>query len=180
MNQRDIWRSLLGNRWRIKNIKESNCLNENQVAEVIYETGKEHKLRYDVSTSVPEEDLAFGIQLYAAIHSCPDHLVEAAKIFHFFETLISNKTLNTVVAATMQNIQPNADENIKDFTAVNIWYERLDERYNFSLGPVVLPLLTSDSLERLKSLDPPYLKDLEAKINGDNNMSALFGNEFDI
>ena len=71
-----------------------------------------------------DDDIAFGIQLYSVVHYCPDHLVEAAKLFHFFENLIYNHSLDTVVVATMNTIQPKASDSIKDFAAVNMWYER--------------------------------------------------------
>merc|ERR1711963_1129182 len=77
-----------------------------------------------------------------------------------FESLITSENLNAVVAATMHDIQPRAGDNIKDFTAINMWYQRLDERYNFFLGPNILPLLTSDSLTQLGTLDPPFLQNL--------------------
>ena len=91
-----------------------------------------------------------------------------------FESLLTNHSLNTVVAATMENIQPRAGDNIKDFTAINMWYERLGERYNFSLGSNVLPLLTSDDLEQLDTLDPPYLQQHQDVFN-EHKMSELFG-----
>ena len=95
----------------------------------------------------------------------------------FVEHLLSNPNLNTAVAATLHSIQPNADEDTLDFTAMNMWYERLDKRYNFSLGPVVLPLLASENLTQLASLDPPYLKDYKAIINeeGHANVSTIYG-----
>ena len=73
----------------------------------------------------------------------------------------------------MRNIQPMAGDNIKDFTAINMWYERLDERYNFSLGSVIHPLLDSESLLELKMLKPPFMK----KINNTTkaNRSAVSG-----
>ena len=130
--------------------------------------------RLPLSTWVPEEDLSSGTQLYATIYYCPSYLVEAAKLSYFFESLLANHNLNTVVAATMNNIQPRAGDNIKDFTAVNMWYERLNQKYNFSVGPVLLPLLTSDNLEQIAKLDPPCLKDYTAKIN-ENRMVTIFG-----
>ena len=177
----DIWNALLKTRWSIEYLQGSGCLTESQVAEVIYRIGQELKLKYGFNTWIPEEDLTFGTQLYAAMHYCPSHLVEAAKLSHFFESLLlANHNLNTVVAATMNSIQPRAGESIEDFTAVNMWYERLDKRYNFSFGPVILPLLTADNLEQLARLDPPYLRDYRAKIN-EQNMSAFFGkNEIEI
>ena len=66
----------------------------------------------------------------------------------------------------MHNIRPRAGDNIKDFTAINMWYQRLDVRYNVSLGPNVLGLLTSENLTQLTALDPPYLYDSEPAKDG--------------
>ena len=94
-----------------------------------------------------------------------------------FESLITNETLNTVVAATMHNIQPRADDNMKDFTAINMWYQRLDERYNFSLGSAVLPLMATDNLAELANLEPPYLEGYKELYTGGpvDNISSVFG-----
>ena len=121
-----------------------------------------------------KEDIRFITELFSAIHYCPENLIEAAKLSKLFESLITNENLNTVVAATMHNIQPRAGDNIKDFTAINMWYQRLDERYNFSLGPNILHLMTTDSLTHLTDLDPPFLKD-HRKVLGANNTSLAFG-----
>ena len=147
------------------------------ISEVIYKTGQDLRLKYDWDPWISEEDLALGIELYSVLLYCPEQLVEAAKLSAMFESLLTNHNLNTVVAATMENIQPRAGDNIKDFTAINMWYERLDERYNFSLGPNIVPLLTSDNLAHLASLDPPYLKDHKASIDGRQygNISTLSG-----
>ena len=59
----------------------------------------------------------------------------------------------------MHNIQPRAGDNIKDFTAINMWYQRLDERYNFSLGNNIFPLMTTKDLELFTALDPPFFED---------------------
>ena len=82
--------------------------------------------------------------------------------------------MNTVMAATLCNIQPMAGDNIKDFSAINMWYKRLDTRYNFSLGPVILPLLNTDNLTQLAKLDPPYLKDFKAN-SEEHQLEAPFG-----
>merc|ERR1712004_647379 len=100
--------------------------------------------------------MAFGIELYSALYYCPEELVEAAKLSKFFESLITNENLNTVVAATMHNIQPRAGDNIKDFTAINMWYQRMDERYNFSLGEAILPLMTTDDMKQMEKFTPPF------------------------
>ena len=90
--------------------------------------------------------------------------MEAAKLSFFFKTLLTSHSLNTVVAATMHNIQPRAGDNIEDFTAINMWYERLDERYNFSLASKILPLLTTNDVEQLEALDPPYMTEYKQDI----------------
>ena len=139
-------------------LKTNSCLSEIQVAEVIVKTGQDLKLKYGWNLWIPEEDMRLGTELFSAIHYCPEHLIEAAKLSKLFKSLISTENLNTVVAATMHNIQPRAGDNIKDFTAINMWYQRLDERYNFSLGSALPSLMTSDELKRLEILEPPFLK----------------------
>ena len=135
-------------------------MNESQRIDVIYKTAQDLKIDYDTNLWIAEDDLKLGIELFSALHYCPEHLVEAAKLSKLFDSLITNENLNTVVAATMHNIQPRAGDNIKDFTAINMWYQRLDERYNFSFGPNILPLMTADCLTQLEALNPPFLQNL--------------------
>ena len=89
--------------------------------------------------------------------------MEAAKLSVFYSDLWRNYAyrpvnLKTVVAATFHNMQPRSGDNIRDFTAINMWYERREKRYNLSLGGNILGLMTADSLAHLAMLDPPYLK----------------------
>ena len=141
---------------------------------MIGKTAHDLGLGHGVSYCVPDEDLALGMELYSVPHMCPPRSLEAAKLSEFFNSLVANHSLNTIVAATMHNIQPA--DNLIDFSAINMWYERLDKRYNFSLGPAILPMLTSATLLELSKLDPPYLKDYE-NLNEQNydNFSSLFG-----
>ena len=158
----EVWKTLLRHRWD-SDFLETNapCLDENQIFEVIYKTALNLKINYGYHW-ISEEGLRLGTELFSAIHYCPETLIEAAKLSKLFESLITNENLNTVVAATMHNIQPRAGDNIKDFTAINMWYQRLDERYNFSLGPNILPLMTTDSLIKLTDVESPFLQ----KYNG--------------
>ena len=133
--------------------KQISLLSEDQVAEVVYRTGQDLNIGYDWNNWVPEADIDFGIQIYSILFYCPPaNLIEAAKLSKLFDSLITNENLNTVVAATMHNIQPRAGDNIKDFTAINMWYQRLDERYNFSLGKAILPLMTPSNLKQMETL----------------------------
>ena len=172
VDEKDVWKSLLRNRWSSEIIRNSPCLTEEQEFNVILKTTRELNLDFGVSRCVPGEDLAFGKELYSVV-KCPFHVSEAAKLSQFFEHLLSsNNSLNTVLASTLRNTQPMAGNNLKDFTAINMWYERLDTRYSLSLGPVILPMLTTDNLTLLAKLDPPYLKDFKASI-GENNLSTF-------
>ena len=87
---------------------------------MIFNTGKELKLAYDYFSWNPEDDMSFGIELYSVLQ-CPNHLVEAAKLLFFYEHLLMKleSNVNTVVAATLHNLQPMANDTIVDFTAMN-------------------------------------------------------------
>ena len=175
----DILEIFLKNKWSKRIEEDFACLSENEVAELIYDSGKELNLKYDWDAWISAEDLADGTELYSVIHNCQSTLVEAAKLSAFFESLLSNNQsmLTTVVASTMHNLQPWAGHNIKDFTAMNMWYKRLDKMYNFSLESAILGLLKTDNLTQLMSLNPPYLQEFETKINeqGVSNIASLFG-----
>ena len=78
-------------------------------------------------------------------------------MFSIQQTAEGTADLSNIIAATVHNIQPRVGDNIRDFTAINMWYDLLDKRYNFSLGLSILGLMTSDNLIDLTKLDPPYL-----------------------
>ena len=174
VDEKDVWKSLLKHRWSSEIIKDSPCLDEEQEYDVILKTAQELNLDHGANTWIPEEDLALGKELYSII-KCQFPVAEEAKLSQLFKHLVTNYSLSTVVASTLHNIQPMARDNIKDFTAINMWYERLDKRYNFSLGPVVLPLLKTDTLTQLVKLDPPYMKDFKARVDELDSLSTIFG-----
>ena len=177
IDESKIWETSLKHKWEVEALQTKDCLNENQVAEVIFKIGEELNLTYDWNEWIPEEeDLRLAVELYAALHNCSDKLKEAAKLSEFYESLLTNENLNTVMTATMHNIPPRAGDNIKDFTTINMWYQRLDERYNFSLGSKILPLMTTKILTQTVALDPPFLRKYEG-INDSlqNDISANVG-----
>ena len=156
-----VWEVLLKHRWDKETVKHSKCLDESQIAKVIFNVIQELGLEYTSNTWLPQEDLTLGTEFYSALYYCPDHLLEAARLSVFFESLISSHSLRTVVAATMHNIQPRAADRIRDFTAINNWYRYLDDRFNLSLGPAIFNLFTSEELAKLTALQPPFLDDKE-------------------
>ena len=176
VDEKDVWKSLLKQRWTSDIIKDSPCLSEDQEYDVILKTAQALNLDNGKNTWVSEEDMAFGKELLYII-KCQFPVVEAAKLSQFFKHLLNNQNLNTVVASTLRNIQPMAGDNINDFSAINMWYEKLDTRYNFSFGQVVLPMQKTDTLTQLAKADPPYLKDIKTSIDERqfDNISAAFG-----
>ena len=156
-----VWEVLLKHRWDKETLKHSKCLDELQIAGVVFKAIQELGLEYTSDAWLREEDLSLGTEFYSALYYCPDHLLEAARLSVFFESLISSHSLRTVVAATMHNIQPRAADRIRDFTAINNWYRFLDGRFNLSLGPAIFNIFTSEELAKLGALQPPFLDDKE-------------------
>ena len=117
-----IWQILSRHRWSADILKwNSGCLNDSQITEVIKGTGEALNLRFGPNvTWIPEEDLPFVIELYSTLQHCPDHLKEAAQLSVFFESLVTEHNLNTVVASTMHNVQPRVGDNIRDLTSISL------------------------------------------------------------
>ena len=90
-----------------------------------------------------------------------------------FESLLTNENLNTVVAATMHNIQPRAGDNIKDFTAINMWYKK---GTTSPLDQTSSPLMTTEGLNQLADLDPTFMKDPK-KGHQEGNISQALGRQ---
>ena len=85
-----------------------------------------------------------------AIDGCPSYLLEAMQetmqLSVFFENILTNHNLETVVAATLQSIQQR-----KDLTTMTLWYKQLEQRYNFSLSSVIFGTMASHDLYQLKT-----------------------------
>ena len=163
IDDKDIWNSVLSQRWTSDVFdQESPCIDESKIYQVIVKAAQELNLTIGLNGWIPEGDLIFGAKLYSLINYCPAHLVEAAKLSVFFESLLVNQSLETMVLATINSIQPRAGDTIKDFTSINMWYEKLDEKFNFSIGPIIVALSTANQLTQLEQLDPPFLKNVSA------------------
>ena len=96
-----VLKTVLKHRWDIEILKTNSCLNDGQLFEVIYKVGQDLNLinGSNLWSWIHDEDLSFGIELFSALHYCPEKLIEAAKLSKLFESLITNHSLNTVVAA---------------------------------------------------------------------------------
>ena len=72
---------------------------------------------------------------------------------------MANHSLETLVASTLNNIQPRVGDKLDDLTAMNMWFEYLDKKLNFSLGPLLVGLSSTSKLKKLQELDPPFLRE---------------------
>ena len=63
--------------------------------------------------------------------------------------LLSDHSLETLVASTLNNLQPRVGDKLDDLTAMNMWFEHLDKKLNFSLGPLVAGLSSTSQLKKL-------------------------------
>ena len=158
ISENDMWAVVLEHRWSSGILsQESPCLKGDKVHQLILDIAHDQNLTIWLDGWIPDADLILGTKLLVVILHCPDHLVEAAKLSFFFKTLLTNHSLETVVAATMNSIQPRAGDTIQDFTAVNMWYDRLNQMYNFSIFPIIAALSTNSHLGQLRNLEPPYM-----------------------
>ena len=154
----DLRITTLKQRWGLDNLKSSPCLNDVAITEQIDQIKTKLNLDYKEYDWIPDEDLEVGLELYSYLHYCQSQVVEAAQLSVFFEALLSNHRFGTLVASTMNNIQPRVGHNLLDLTPMNMWFEHLDEKLNFSLGPLLIALSTTKELKRLKVVDPPFLR----------------------
>ena len=178
----DLRQVILRQRWSHE-ILEQPCLDEVLgVNRVINKVKKQLNLDFKEYSQFSDEDLELCLEFYSYLHYCQSQVVEAAQLSIFFEDLLTNHNLGTLVASTMNNLQPRVGDNLTDLTAMNMWFERLDKMYNFSLGPVILPLLKTDNLTQLAKLDPPYLKDFKTSIDDNQlgNITKFFGKTFNM
>ena len=174
-----MWAVVLRHRWSSGILsRESPCLKEDKVHQLIVDIVHDQNLTIWLNGWIPDADLILGTKLFAVILHCPDHLVEAAKLSLFFKTMLTNHSLESVVAATMNSIQPRAGDTIQDFSTVNMWYDRLDQMYNFSIFPIIAALSTNSQLGQLRNLEPPFLKATNGSGISDGQNKRIKGQQF--
>ena len=140
-------------------VPDSSCLNNSLIFGAISKDKFDRGLSLELNPKI-NDNLT---ELFTALCDCPEHLIESAKMFFFFEHLIKHHSLETLTASTMNNIAPRADKNIKHFTSINLWYTRLDEIFDFELGAVLDAFSTTKQKGLMKGLNPPFLMDENGK-----------------
>ena len=155
LTKEEMFGPFLRFRWSNEIMLYSPCLNESQIFDVIFKTAKHLRLKVEATPWIRDDDLALGIELLTILQDCSSHLVESVKMGFFFEDLITHHSLETVIASTMNSIRPRANKTmLEDFSSVNMWYNKLDDIFKFSLGDE-LSALTSTKQQRLLSDESP-------------------------
>ena len=144
-------------------VNQSPCLNDLQIIEVITKTRSDLKIGFVIQPCCFEENSTmFALELLSTLKNCPSHLLGAWRLSKFLEHLLYNFNLRTVIASTLHTtIQSDKSKS----TELSMWYKRLDERYNISLGKTIVGLSGTDQLTQLSALDLPYLEDYKQSIS---------------
>ena len=159
-NKTDLLRNeVLNQRWSVEILKEKPCLDDKKAEFVINQTMERMIMDYKKHPDISDEDIELGVELYSYLHYCEKKMVEAAKLSVFFVKLLTDHSLETLVASTLNNIQPRVGDKLDDLTAMNMWFEYLDKKLNFSLGPLLVGLSSTSKLKKLQELDPPFLRE---------------------
>ena len=159
-NKTDLLRNeVLNQRWSVEILKEKPCLDDKKAEFVINQTMERMNMDYKKHPDISDEDIELGVELYSYLHYCEKKMVEAAKLSVFFVKLLTDHSLETLVASTLNNIQPRVGDKLDDLTAMNMWFEYLDKKLNFSLGPLLVGLSSTSKLKKLQELDPPFLRE---------------------
>ena len=107
-----------------------------------------------------ENDMQLAIEIFSLLHFCPSALlVDAVKLGLFFEELLEMHSMRTVVMAIMIAIKPEAVSTNESIRLLYEFFNKLDDEYDFQLGPTLLSLSSASQLEQMLKLDLPYLKE---------------------
>ena len=146
----DLQKIILQRRWTQEILTTSPCLGKTGVSSVINDVKKE----YD---HISDEDIELGLELYSYLHYCQREVVESAELSVFFEMLLTKHSLETLVASTMNSLQPRVGEIVKDLATMNLWFMVLENKLNLSPGSLLVSLSSTTDLIKLDQLEPPFL-----------------------
>ena len=167
----DLWGVVLKQRWTVDILNHAKgsayCLDISEEASVIEKIRAELNIvnKNDTKLFETEKYLPQVLESYSLLHFCPpQHLVEAVKLGIFYENLLENENLRTVVMATMNNIRP--DNQFKNKALLHKLFIAMEKEFNgFKLGPALIALSSASELKQLAKLDLPYLKDYIDLVN---------------
>ena len=152
----DLQKIILQRRWTQEILTTSPCLAKTGVSSVINDVKKELNLEYKEYDHISDEDIELGLELYSYLHYCQWEVVESAELSVFFEMLLTKHSLETLVASTMNSLQPRVGEIVKDLAAMNLWFMELENKLNLSLGSLLVSLSSITDVIKLDQFEPPF------------------------
>ena len=150
--EKNLWATALEERWT-KGSLQNECPDQRLIFKLLGSDLIATRMKVRTSN---EEDLLLAFDIYALLQICPpDHVVEAARLGAFYQDLFDTHNLRTVAFATMNNMRNGL--NIQSIDLVRELFGRLDQVFNFSIGPLVVALSTYDQIEQLQNQSLPFL-----------------------
>ena len=108
MTEAEAWKTLMKCKKKLLTWKNgAQCMDNSKIPDVLFELGQEMKLTVDFNTWLPDDDsVILGFQMYEALLYCPGFQEEAKRLSLFFESLLTDQSLGTVLSATFNNLEP--------------------------------------------------------------------------
>ena len=155
LDENSMWNSVLN--LRGSQFSSTACLNTSEVAGVIERLKSEINFTSKTIGSeltISEEELVQAVEIFSILHFCsPPHLVEAVSLGQFFLKLLSEESMGTFVTALLRTIHDLPENEL-----LAVFYEQLDNHYNFSLGPLIMALSNTQQLGQLLKQQPAYIR----------------------
>ena len=166
-----IWREVLTQRWSVDTLRNteqsSYCLDTNTEAKVITDINSKLNLTEGGGTETleGEQDFQLVLQIFSLLRFCPtSHLVNAVKVGLFFQQLLDNHSMRTVVLTLMNMIKPGEIGRNENINLLYELFNKLDDEYDFQLGPTLLSLSSTSQIRQMSKLDLPYLREYKQMI----------------
>ena len=157
-----------------KTIDLDECVN----GQIKIERGPFDKIDFGLKSTnfdgpISREDYVMGFKIYSIIVFCNS---ETLKLGQFLYNLASEENLSTIVKATVNTIELERVEEMKNRKQLFGFYTHLEKALDLQLGRIILALSSPKELNEMLSrklpFTMPYSREIETCING-NECSEL-------
>ena len=157
-----------------KTIDLDECVN----GQIKIERGPFDKIDFGLKStnfdgSISREDYVMGFKIYSIIVFCNS---ETLKLGQFLYNLASEENLSTIIKATVNTIELERVEEMKNRKQLFGFYTHLEKALDLQLGRIILALSSPKELNEMLSrklpFTMPYSREIETCING-NECSEL-------